>query len=142
MAAPVPVCRSVILCMQILQDARTQTTSLIGLVQAIRGLQFPTVGQFSIFSRWTNGHGDYHIEMQLRDAEGTSNYRTLEELNAALDSETFWRPHRSYLVNIQHIKEVVPWFKSSYMLKMSDKKHTEIPVSRAQTKRLRELFKL
>jgi two-component system response regulator LytT len=77
-----------------------------------------------------------------RDVEGTSNYRTLEELNAALDSEAFWRPHRSYLVNIHHIKEVVPWFKSSYMLKMSDKKHTEIPVSRAQTKRLRELFKL
>ncbi len=82
------------------------------------------------------------ITVMGRDVEGTSNYRTLEELNAALDSDAFWRPHRSYLVNIHHIKEVVPWFKSSYMLKMSDKKHTDIPVSRAQTKRLRELFKL
>jgi two-component system, LytTR family, response regulator LytT len=80
--------------------------------------------------------------MVTRDTEGRSNYRTLEELHAALDSETFWRPHRSYLVNIRHIKEVVPWFKSGYMLKMSDKKHTEIPVSRAQLKRLHELFKL
>jgi two-component system, LytTR family, response regulator LytT len=77
-----------------------------------------------------------------RDVEGTSNYRTLEELHAALDSETFWRPHRSHLVNIHHIKEVVPWFKSSYMLKMDDKKQSEVPVSRVQTKRLRELFKL
>jgi two-component system, LytTR family, response regulator LytT len=77
-----------------------------------------------------------------RDVEGTSNYRTLEELHAALDSETFWRPHRSHLVNIHHIKEVVPWFKSSYMLKMNDKKQSEVPVSRVQTKRLRELFKL
>jgi two-component system LytT family response regulator/two-component system response regulator LytT len=82
------------------------------------------------------------ITVISRDTEGTSNYRTLEELNAALDSESFWRPHRSYLVNIHHIKEVVPWFKGSYMLKMNDKKGTEIPVSRAQTKRLRELFKL
>ncbi|HXM96583.1 MAG TPA: response regulator [Candidatus Dormibacteraeota bacterium] len=82
------------------------------------------------------------ISVVARDVDGTSNYRTLEELNAALDSESFWRPHRSYLVNIHHIKEVVPWFKSSYMLKMSDKKQSEIPVSRAQTKRLRELFKL
>jgi two-component system, LytTR family, response regulator LytT len=82
------------------------------------------------------------ISVVARDIEGSSNYRTLEELHAALDSETFWRPHRSHLVNIHHIKEVVPWFKSSYMLKMSDKKQTEIPVSRAQTKRLRELFKL
>ncbi len=77
-----------------------------------------------------------------REAEGSSNYRTLEELQAALDSDVFWRPHRSFLVNINHIKEVVPWFKSSYVLKMNDKKATEIPVSRAQTKRLRELFKL
>jgi two-component system LytT family response regulator/two-component system response regulator LytT len=82
------------------------------------------------------------ITVAGREIEGTSNYRTLEEMHAALDSEAFWRPHRSYLVNIHHIKEVVPWFKSSYMIKMADKKHTEIPVSRAQTKRLRELFKL
>ena len=56
--------------------------------------------------------------------------------------ETFWRVHRSYLVNINRIKEVVPWFKSSYQLRMDDKKQTEIPVSRVQTKRLRELLKL
>src|SRR5713101_6893565 len=82
------------------------------------------------------------ITVMGREVEGTSNYRTLEELHATLDSDSFWRPHRSYLVNIHHIKEVVPWFKSSYMLKMSDKKQAEIPVSRAQTKRLRELLKL
>ncbi len=82
------------------------------------------------------------VSLMAKDAEGTSNYRTLEELNAALDSESFWRPHRSYLVNIHHIKEVVPLFKSSYILKMNDKKQTEIPVSRVQIKRMRELFKL
>jgi two-component system LytT family response regulator/two-component system response regulator LytT len=82
------------------------------------------------------------VSVSTRDVEGTSNYRTLEELQAALDTESYWRPHRSYLVNIHHIKEVVPWFKSSYMLKMNDKKQTEIPVSRHQAKRLRELFKL
>jgi two-component system LytT family response regulator/two-component system response regulator LytT len=82
------------------------------------------------------------ISVITRDTEGRSNYRTLEEMHAALDSDTFWRPHRSYLVNVHHIKEVVPWFKSSYMLKMTDKKRTEIPVSRAQLKRLHELFKL
>lgn len=74
--------------------------------------------------------------------EGTSNYRTIEELQSHLDPQTFWRPHRSYLVNINRIQEVVPWFKSSYQLRMGDKARTEIPVSRAQTKRLRELFKL
>ncbi len=74
--------------------------------------------------------------------EGLSNYRTIEELQTHLDGGLFWRAHRSYLVNINRIKEVVPWFKSTYQLRMNDKAQTEIPVSRAQTKRLRELFKL
>ena len=74
--------------------------------------------------------------------EGHSNCRTLEELLASLDPGLFWRAHRSYLVNINRIREVVPWFKSSYQLRMDDKKQSEIPVSRAQTKRLRELFGL
>lgn len=85
---------------------------------------------------------DGSITIFARDAEGASNYRTIDELAESLDPEAFWRPHRSYLVNINHIKEVVPWFKSSYMLKMNDKRQSEIPVSRAQTKRLRELIKL
>ena len=74
--------------------------------------------------------------------EGQSKCRTLEELFDLLDPAVFWRAHRSYLVNINHIREVVPWFKSTYQLRMADKKQTEIPVSRAQTRRLRELFNL
>ena len=74
--------------------------------------------------------------------EGQSNCRTLEELLGSLDANLFWRAHRSYLVNVNRIREVVPWFKSSYQLRMDDKKQTEIPVSRAQTRRLRELFGL
>jgi two-component system response regulator LytT len=82
------------------------------------------------------------ISVVATSMEGQSNCRTLEELLDSLDSGTFWRAHRSYLVNINRIKEVVPWFKSSYQIRMDDKKQTEIPVSRAQTKRLRELFGL
>src|SRR5271155_1068865 len=82
------------------------------------------------------------ISVVTRAVEGQSNCRTLEELMDQLDPETFWRAHRSYVVNIQHIREVVPWFKSSYQLRMDDAQKTEIPVSRAQTKRLRELFNL
>jgi two-component system, LytTR family, response regulator len=73
---------------------------------------------------------------------GTSNYRTLDELQARLDPSIFWRVHRSHLVNITKIKEIVPWFSRNYMLKMKDAKVTEIPVSRSQTKRLREYLQL
>jgi two-component system LytT family response regulator/two-component system response regulator LytT len=82
------------------------------------------------------------ITLVTTQFEGHSNYRTIEDLQASLDRDMFWRVHRSYLVNINRIKEVVPWFKSSYQLRMDDKKQTEVPVSRVQTRRLRELFKL
>jgi two-component system response regulator LytT len=74
--------------------------------------------------------------------EGQSNYRTIEELQSNLDPTLFWRVHRSFLVNINKIREVIPWFKSSFQLKMDDKKQTEIPVSRIQTRRLRALLKI
>jgi two-component system LytT family response regulator/two-component system response regulator LytT len=82
------------------------------------------------------------IRVVTENFEGHSKCRTLEELLELLDPALFWRAHRGFVVNIDHIREVVPWFKSSYQLRMNDKKQTEIPVSRAQTKRLRELFNL
>jgi len=91
-----------------------------------------------IYARIDNGL----ITMVTTTLEGHSNYRTLEELQSNLDPEVFWRVHRSYLVNINRIKEVIPWFKSSYQIRMDDKRQSEIPVSRVQTKRLRALLKL
>ena len=82
------------------------------------------------------------IRVFTQNFEGQSKCRTLEELLDLLDPAVFWRAHRGFVVNINHIREVVPWFKSSYQLRMNDKKQTEIPVSRAQTRRLRELFNL
>ncbi|MGA3101289.1 MAG: response regulator [Terracidiphilus sp.] len=82
------------------------------------------------------------IRIVTRVFEGQSKCRTLEELLELLDSSRFWRAHRGFVVNIDQIREVMPWFKSSYQLRMNDKQQTEIPVSRAQTKRLRELFNL
>jgi two-component system, LytTR family, response regulator LytT len=82
------------------------------------------------------------IRIVTRSFEGQSKCRTLEELLEQLDPAHFWRAHRGFVVNIDHIREVVPWFKSSYQLRMNDKAQTEIPVSRTQTKRLRELFNL
>jgi two-component system LytT family response regulator/two-component system response regulator LytT len=82
------------------------------------------------------------IRVATQAFEGHSKCRTLEELLEQLDPAIFWRAHRGFVVNINHIREVVPWFKSSYQLRMDDKRQTEIPVSRNQTRRLRELFNL
>ena len=85
---------------------------------------------------------DGTIRVVTPSVEGVSKCRTLEDLLELLDPNLFWRAHRGFVVNINHIREVVPWFKSSYQLRMDDKKQTEIPVSRVQTKRLRALLKL
>jgi two-component system, LytTR family, response regulator LytT len=82
------------------------------------------------------------IRVVTNSLSGTSNYRTLDELQTRLDPAVFWRVHRSHLVNINKIKEIVPWFSRNYILKMKDAKGTEIPVSRSQTRRLREYLKL
>ncbi len=67
------------------------------------------------------------ITIVTNSLSGTSNYRTLDELQARLDPDVFWRVHRSYLVNINKIREIVPWFSRNYILKMSDAKGSEIP---------------
>ena len=82
------------------------------------------------------------ITIVTNQVSGTSNDRTLEELHARLDPEVFWRVHRSHLVNINKVKEIVPWFSRNYILRMKDAKATEIPVSRSQTRRLRDYLKL
>jgi two-component system LytT family response regulator/two-component system response regulator LytT len=85
---------------------------------------------------------DEGITVVTSQHAGTSNYRTLDELHERLDPTVFWRVHRSHLVNINKIKEIVPWFSRNYILRMKDDKATEIPVSRTHTRRLREYLKL
>jgi two-component system LytT family response regulator/two-component system response regulator LytT len=82
------------------------------------------------------------VSVVANGAAGTAAVRTLDELQAQLDPAVFWRVHRSYLVNIHKIKEIVPWFSRNFILRMKDAKATEIPVSRTQTKRLREYLKI
>jgi two-component system response regulator LytT len=85
---------------------------------------------------------DDAIIVVTNTVSGTSNYRTLDELQARRDPSIVGRVHRSHLVNITRIKEIVPWFSRNYLLKMKDPKATEIPVSRSQTRRLREYLQL
>jgi two-component system LytT family response regulator/two-component system response regulator LytT len=82
------------------------------------------------------------VTLVTKEMEGESIFHTIEDLLSNLDQKAFWRTHRSYIVNINRIKEVIPWFKGSYQLRMDDRKQSEIPVSRGQTRKLRELFNL
>jgi ABC-2 type transport system ATP-binding protein len=65
---------------------------------------------------------------------------TLTELEGRLARSGFFRAHRSYLVNLQHVKEVVPYTRNSFSLILDDAAGTEIPLSKSAARELRELL--
>jgi len=65
-----------------------------------------------------------------------TNY-TLRELEERLDPEVFFRAHKASLVNLEHVKEIVPWFGGRYKLVMRDAAGSEVPVSRSAARALR-----
>lgn len=65
---------------------------------------------------------------------------TLNELENHLKRENFFRVHRSYLVNLNYIREIFPWFNGKYLITMQDSQSTEIPVSRNRVKPLRKIL--
>lgn len=66
---------------------------------------------------------------------------TLQELEEQLKGHMFFRAHRSYLVNLNHVLEITPWFNGTSNLTLKDKKRTRIPVSRSASKTILQLFK-
>jgi len=65
---------------------------------------------------------------------------TLQELEKKLEGLSFFRTHRSYLVNLNHIHEITPWFNGAYNITLKNKEKTTIPVSRSARKALFEKF--
>lgn len=70
---------------------------------------------------------------------------TLTELQERLQNTSILRVHRSYLVHMEKVKEIIPWFKGTYWLKLStpaNKSYIEIPVGKSQIKKLKEILGL
>jgi two-component system LytT family response regulator len=65
--------------------------------------------------------------------------RTLSELEARLDPTRFFRAHRSAIVNLDRVQEVIPWFKGSHKLRLTTGE--EVDLSRAQARALRKMLK-
>lgn len=65
---------------------------------------------------------------------------TLGELEKRLSRSGFFRAHRGYLVNLQHVKEVIPYTRDSYSLRLKNNARTEIPLSKSAARELRELL--
>ncbi|SMC92258.1 LytR/AlgR family response regulator transcription factor [Sporomusa malonica] len=59
---------------------------------------------------------------------------TLQEFDSLLTEATFLRIHRQYIINLDEILEITPWFHGSYLLRMNDLAKQEVPVSRNRAK--------
>jgi len=65
---------------------------------------------------------------------------TLVVLEKKLTMDQFLRVHRSFVVNLDHIAEIEPWFNSTYNLHMKD--GSKVPVSRTYVKELKQYIGL
>ncbi|MDA8193627.1 MAG: LytTR family DNA-binding domain-containing protein [Thermaerobacter sp.] len=64
---------------------------------------------------------------------------TLQELQERLP-DPFLRTHRSFIANMHQVKEIMPYFNGTYLLKMKDKPQSEVVVSRSNVRRVKEIF--
>ncbi|NMP22119.1 LytR/AlgR family response regulator transcription factor [Sulfobacillus harzensis] len=80
------------------------------------------------------------IYVATRDGRKPTRF-TLGELENRLPS-TFIRTHRSFIVHTRYVKEIMPHFNGTYLLKIKDKRESEVPVSRANVRRVKEVFHL
>jgi two-component system response regulator LytT len=136
---------------QRVQQRRTQTgppsIDVDALVRLINGRPAHQLTQLSVHAgkrilllpvgevRW---FGVEHRLVYAHNAErGYMTNYTLRELEERLDPEVFFRAHKASLVNLEHVKEIVPWFGGRYKLVMRDAAGSEVPVSRSAARTLR-----
>jgi ABC-2 type transport system ATP-binding protein len=80
-----------------------------------------------------------HARLHLHDGPLSTQF-TLNELEVRLARSGFFRAHRAYLVNLQHVKEVIPYTRNSFSLRLDDPANTVIPLSKSAAGELRTLL--
>jgi two-component system LytT family response regulator len=77
------------------------------------------------------------IYIHTKDGRYLTNY-TLDELDSRLSPRTFFRAHRSAILNLNRVKEVIPWFAGNYRVRLSS--GVEVDISRNRVKELRQII--
>jgi ABC-2 type transport system ATP-binding protein len=77
--------------------------------------------------------------LRTKDARLPTQF-TLAELEERLSRSGFFRAHRGYLVNLQHVTEVIPFTRNSFSLRLDDPEGTLIPLSKSAASDLRDLL--
>ena len=117
----------------LLQLLEARQRRYLGQVPVHRGRQILVVPSDHIL--WFEV--EYRLVYAHVDGDRYMTNFTLKELEERLDPEIFFRAHKSRLVNLQHVRAIVPWFGGRFKLIMRDQKGSEVELSRAQARELR-----
>lgn len=80
------------------------------------------------------------VYLNIDGIEYLSRY-SLVELESKLDSSLFFRAHRNFLINLNYVENIVPWFNNTYIIHLKGRKNSyEIPLSRDNVKRFKTLM--
>ncbi|MBC5636400.1 response regulator transcription factor [Ornithinibacillus sp. BX22] len=116
------------------QEVKTTTSKLL----VDDGERMVVLAPDSIFYAVPNNR---QLEIHTEDKVIMSKM-TLQELEDKLSGHQFFRAHRSYLVNLNHVLEITPWFNGTSNLTLKDKSRTVIPVSRSASKSILNTFQV
>ena len=87
---------------------------------------------------YIESHGEFTV-INSEKGKFVSSFR-LKDFEARLSPKSFFRSHRSFVVNLDHVEEMISLYGGLYMLRLKDQKGSEIPVSRRQTRELKSLL--
>lgn len=112
--------------------------------------EFPTVNKISVtynekiflfnpeeidYIEANNGQ----VYVYVRNERYTGNFK-MNELEERLVKFGFFRCHRSYIVNMQKVVELVKWTRNSYSLKLAKYEKTDIPLSKAKIAEIKSMY--
>jgi two-component system response regulator LytT len=77
------------------------------------------------------------VVLLTRDSVRDTNYADLSEVETSLPPERFVRADEAHVINVDHIREIIPWSGGNHRILLDDTAGTQVPINRAQTLRLR-----
>lgn len=100
---PTPVCKCFVLCRQIFVDAVRQDYTLVSQVHQVFSPRYPLTEDLSVFARWSNAHGAYAVEVQLRSLDGDVLWR--QEMEHPFETHD---PLQVWIVSLAHLSIPIP----------------------------------
>jgi hypothetical protein len=100
---PIPVCKCFVFCRQIFVDAVRQDYTLVCPVHQVFASRYPVTEDLSVFARWSNAHGAYAVEVQLRSLDGDVLWR--QEMECPFEARD---PLQVWIVPLPHLSIRIP----------------------------------